>query len=117
MPRKGSNRLIFRTFAEEIETEEKSRPVKKSVSLSSHVKNRQFLDMRDGKIRRSSCLYSDQPSKFRCDLYNTGGHFSSVFFSHIGAFGDAFHIWESWKISSLFYLLKTSKIKLNGERS
>ena len=79
MPQKGSNRLIFRIFAVDIETEEESRPVKKSVSLSSHVKNRQFLDMRDGKIRRSSCLYSDQPSKFRCDLCNTVGHFSSVF--------------------------------------
>lgn len=79
MSQKGSNRLLFCIFAKEIETEEKSRPVKKSVSLSSHVKNRQFLDMRDGKIRRSSCLYRDQISKFRCDLYNTVGHFSSVF--------------------------------------
>ena len=79
VPRKDLNILIFRIFAKETQMEEKCHLVEKSVSLSSHVKNRQFLDMRDGKIRRSSCLYRIRLSKFQRNLYNTVGHFSSVF--------------------------------------
>lgn len=105
MPRKDSNRLIFLIFAEETEAEEKSRPDKKSVSLSSYVKNRQFLDMRDGKVRRSSCLYKHNLPEIRKDLYNSVGHFSSVFSVISGRLAMPFTSEKAEK-SPTFYLNK-----------